>query len=1410
MTRGAAVQYKLRRFMRIISFLPRRFTFRVATATLAFGLASALPGRAATPTADLPDAAFNAGDLAPAGNFNAVAAQSDDKVIVGGSFTSWIGEPRAALVRLKVDGTLDPTFASLAWASAEVHDLAVDAQDRIYVCGQWTTVDGAARPAVMRLNANGSIDTSYPSDSRWLNLGKRITMLSDGGLIYNGNAAFLNGGTLENHAFLRLRADGTADTDFSKRFAAAGYLKAGAMLFAELPDGRLQLMGDPYKSGTNVRGVRFNVDGSPDPGWSTSISKSGLMTDIAIQADGSILVSGGFSSPSRSLLRLKPDGATDPTFNAPSPTGNGSFVRLDREGGIYWRDGSDFWKLGPTGATNQDFKVDFDSAGPLDMAFDSKGRILLVGGFQGGASRPDASVRFANKRVMRLLGQTAGGPVDPPQPVIPETYADLQNRVFLRTAPNGTEQAVRLLPGNTFEPSAGYKTNRTDYSRASLAADQALLVLAGTDTFGNVYSWQTNRFLLTFATPTNGTYELDFTINTVPGVQKSTGPFSLTLTSNLVPRITRQPSGGAFPAGQNISALSVGTLGFDLGFQWYRNGTAVAGATQSSYAFLPMGPDKAGDWVVVVTSLLGGATSAVARVELATIPVITQPPQMAEVLEGGDATFSVGAEGAGLSYEWLLNGRSGGYANAASITLTNVTAQHAGLYSVRVSNNAGSIVSPAARLRVCAPGLNHTWQGRPWVRVLRSGDTVPDTASAFGPLNAPFNPLFTLRDQVIHATARGDDDNAAAVLPQNALVRWAAGTLATLVFTNTPLPEGGGNFVYPFYPTDEGDGAINFQQATMYERRGTTLTPILTPATPVPGRPEARFGPSGSFARRGAGVAISSTIDLGLVAGNPAGMFFLDGRTLTRIADETTDLPGIMTGYAYRLTEDSVNFDGTTLVFSTMTGPSGPGGVYRSTTGGVITKLLDSADLIPGLTNAVVSFGDVDVEGGAVFAVVGIRNGVSTQNRIVKFEADGTAQAIGSGDFLVASGPQQVYFGDAGTIRRWTDGVLETLINSQALLECQRVKGFYDVEAQGDDVAVGVEFRDGTAGIYANFGTATTGLPRILAGPRPAVAPETTPATFSVAASGPAPITYQWFKNGSPLDGATNATFTILSAQPGDAASYHVVVTAEGNAVTSAVAGLTLTPAPAKPLVFVPPANQAVAVGLPAAFKVVAAGAGPLTYHWTKDSQTVAEGPAAELVFPAVTPANHGAYTLVVSNAQGSSAALVASLSVLPLITQQPQSQTVAAGGTATFGVAASGFDDLRYLWFKGTSVLIGETNATLVIDNVLAADAAAYSVNVSGVGGGSVRSLPATLTLGGGGSGEPTGVELGLPVFADGTMTFSVPTVAAKTYEVQFKYALADPNWTVRETITGDGTVRTVTVAATGGAGFIRVVELP
>lgn len=998
-----------------------------------------------------------------------------------------------------------------------------------------------------------------------------------------------------------------------------------------------------------------------------------------------------------------------------------------------------------------------------------------------------------------LLFGALSSPATAPDP-IPVAYGDLVNRVFLRTAPNGYQLAIRLLPANTFEPISGYQTNRADFTREGLEANQGRLVLASTDRFGGVYAWQTNQFVLTFASPTNGTYALEFTTQSVPGVQRSEGPFSLSLGNNLPPVIQQEPSGGAFIVGGNISALSVGALGFDLQYQWYRNGVAVPDATRSALAFLPLKPEHLGDWYVVVSNRLGSVTSTTVRIEEATLPVITLQPRRARGLEAGSATFAVSATGGGLNYQWLFNGRAAGYPNQPTLTLTNLSLVLAGQYSVEVANNAGRTTSLPARLEVCSPGLNAVYHDRPWARILGTGDAMPGTANTFGPLRAPFEPLFTLHDQELVLVARGDDDLAADGPIHRGLLQWREGALRTLVFTNTANPLGG-NFSDVFYPTERGDGAINFASGSMFQWREDGITEILGPQTDVPGRNEKFFGP-GSFARRGSRVVIAATFGQ---PGNPTfsgtGFYLRDGVALTRICDDSTDLPGVLTGYAFRGTEDSVNLDEQTLVFSTITGLNGTGGLFQSTPDGVITKLADSGDGYSG-------FGDIDVEGGTVFAIAGVKTGTTVVNRVLAFPPAGDSSVLGLGDYLVAAGPTDVYFGNASAIQRWRAGVLETVISTGALLDCKKVRRFFDVEAQGDDVTIGVEFQDGTVGVYANFGRPTEGAPRILAQPQDAITPESAPATFAVSASGPAPLEYQWRKDGQPISGATSASLTILGASLGDIANYDVVVTAGGGASStiSTAARLRLDPAPLLPAIYVQPQSAVVPVGSTAQLSVVASGAPPLTYQWRLGTNAV-DG-ARERTFSPIAQSN-AVYSVVIANMSGSVTSVLASVQPQPILAEVPQSLTVAPGASAAFTVVATGFPAYRYFWFKDNTALTGQTNATLLLENVQTSDAGAYSVTVIPTGGASLRTPAATLTVGNGGGG-PSEIRLGQPSLVAGQIVFTVPTRAGKTYQVQRQTSLTGAEWSVRQSFPGDGTAKSVQVAAEGGGGFLRVAEQP
>jgi hypothetical protein len=85
-------------------------------------------------------------------------------------------------------------------------------------------------------------------------------------------------------------------------------------------------------------------------------------------------------------------------------------------------------------------------------------------------------------------------------------------------------------------------------------------------------------------------------------------------------------------------------------------------------------------------------------------PQITTPPQSQTVTAGADAVFTVVATGtAPLAYQWRQDGAEIAGATNATLTLTGVTPDQAGAYTVTVSNEAGSVTSAPAVLDVTVP-----------------------------------------------------------------------------------------------------------------------------------------------------------------------------------------------------------------------------------------------------------------------------------------------------------------------------------------------------------------------------------------------------------------------------------------------------------------------------------------------------------------------------------------------------------------------------------------------------------------------------------------------------------------------------------------------------------------------------------
>jgi hypothetical protein len=156
-------------------------------------------------------------------------------------------------------------------------------------------------------------------------------------------------------------------------------------------------------------------------------------------------------------------------------------------------------------------------------------------------------------------------------------------------------------------------------------------------------------------------------------------------------------------------------------------------------------------------------------------------------------------------------------------------------------------------------------------------------------------------------------------------------------------------------------------------------------------------------------------------------------------------------------------------------------------------------------------------------------------------------------------------------------------------------------------------------------------------------------ATFSVVATGTAPITYQWQKNSANISGATSASYTTPPTVSGDnGATFRAVVTNSAGIAMSNSATLTVTVA-VGPSITNQPVNQTVTAGQIANFAVVAAGTAPLTFQWQKNNANISGATSASYSTPPTVSGDNGAtFRVIVTNTVASATSNPATLIVNP------------------------------------------------------------------------------------------------------------------------------------------------------------------
>jgi len=221
------------------------------------------------------------------------------------------------------------------------------------------------------------------------------------------------------------------------------------------------------------------------------------------------------------------------------------------------------------------------------------------------------------------------------------------------------------------------------------------------------------------------------------------------------------------------------------------------------------------------------------------------------------------------------------------------------------------------------------------------------------------------------------------------------------------------------------------------------------------------------------------------------------------------------------------------------------------------------------------------------------------------------------------------------------------------------------------------------------------------------------------------PASYQWNLNGVPIPGANSEGYDVLHATRADAGTYTVTITdsfygaVQGGSLlpgTSTSAGdvVTINPA-AGPQITLDPVSVSVPAGGSTTLSVEAIADPAPSYQWSINGVPIPGATSSTYTIAAASTSDAGNYTVTVSNLGGTalSNSAVVAIDVGPVISVQPQAETVRLGGAALLSITATGHS-LTYQWMFNGAPIPGAVSATLSIPAAQISSGGSYTVAVS------------------------------------------------------------------------------------------------
>ena len=263
-----------------------------------------------------PDQSFTPPVMGTNDAVSAILLNGDGSIVIGGQFINATAVAQHYLVGLEADGFFDPQdgWFKPTMLDHSVFCLSPDENGNMLVGGEFTDYGGSGKNALVRLNANGELDSSFSTPLPPASAVHSISVQADGKILIGGNFS-ISLDDFEAKHFVRLLPNGQLDTNYCAGiddwvFATLALRDGGSLV-----GGVFKQLGDH----TQKYLAKLSPDGQVDTGFAPDLGLLGWVYSMAEQADGKLLIGGEFTSIDddedvNHLARLNPDGNVDKSF----------------------------------------------------------------------------------------------------------------------------------------------------------------------------------------------------------------------------------------------------------------------------------------------------------------------------------------------------------------------------------------------------------------------------------------------------------------------------------------------------------------------------------------------------------------------------------------------------------------------------------------------------------------------------------------------------------------------------------------------------------------------------------------------------------------------------------------------------------------------------------------------------------------------------------------------------------------------------------------------------------------------------------------------------------------------------------------------------------------------------------------